>query len=120
MLDKVLSKAGTEVSERTVQCNFNIYKPKSLMEGFSLPPAEAMMCGCAVVVTDIGGHREYCKHNITALLSKPKDISKMVENVLVLINNNKMGIDIAYKVIRKYLNLNGNIQSTNLRIFCYC
>jgi len=44
----------------------------SLAEGFPLPPAEGAACGCAVVATDIGGHREYLENgrNRLALTSE--------------------------------------------------
>ena len=36
-----------------------IFLSPSWAEGWPLPPAEAMLCGAATVLTDIGGHREY-------------------------------------------------------------
>jgi len=35
----------------------------SRVEGFGLPPLEAMACGAAVVVTDCGGPRDYARDN---------------------------------------------------------
>lgn len=49
----------------------SIYLCPSWSEGWHLPPAEAMACGCAVVSTDIGGVRDYAEHAVTALLSPP-------------------------------------------------
>ena len=48
-----------------------IYVGASREEGWGLPPAEAMACGCAFVGTDIGGFREYAINGLTALLSAP-------------------------------------------------
>lgn len=45
-----------------------IFISGSLGEGWALPPAEAMACGCAVVCTDIGGHADYAFQEQTALL----------------------------------------------------
>ena len=40
----------------------------SLVEGFGLPPLEAMARGAAVVLTDCGGVREYARHDRNALM----------------------------------------------------
>lgn len=63
----------------------SIFLAPSWSEGWPLPPAEAMVCGAAVVATDIGGHREYGIHGRTALLSPAKDPRGLAENVLHLI-----------------------------------
>lgn len=61
-----------------------VYLGASLAEGWALPPAEAMACGCAFVGTDIGGFREYATHNDTALLSPPGDRSAMLRNLVAI------------------------------------
>ena len=53
----------------------------SLTEGWGLPPAEAMACGCAFVGTDIGGFREFATHGETALLSPPGDRTGLLRNL---------------------------------------
>ncbi|MFO1450149.1 MAG: glycosyltransferase family 4 protein [Opitutaceae bacterium] len=37
-------------------------------EGWGLPACEALQCGCALVATDIGGHREFLRDGENALL----------------------------------------------------
>jgi L-malate glycosyltransferase len=64
-------------------------------EGFALPPAEAMACGCAVVTTDCGGNREYAVHEKTALVSDPDDFSSLVSNALRLLCDEELRIRIA-------------------------
>jgi len=64
-----------------------IFFSPSLTEGWALPPAEAMACGCAVVCTNIGGHADYGFENETALLVEPKNINEMVEKILMLLND---------------------------------
>ncbi len=56
-----------------------VFISASLGEGWALPPAEAMACGCAVVCTDIGGHADYAINEQTALLVPP-------ENAIALAN----------------------------------
>lgn len=48
-----------------------VYLAASRAEGWSLPPAEAMACGCVFVGTDSGGCRDYALDGRTALLSPP-------------------------------------------------
>ena len=64
-----------------------IYIGASREEGWGLPPAEAMACGCAFVGTDIGGFREYAINGLTALLSAPGDRDAMFKNVCRVIEN---------------------------------
>ena len=88
--DPSLEKLVTDVYNRS-----NIYLCPSWTEGWHLPPAEAMACGCAVVSTNIGGVRDYAIHKKTALLSPVKDPLKLSENIIYLIENEKMRIEIA-------------------------
>ena len=76
-----------------------IFLSPSLGEGWALPPAEAMACGCAVVCTDIGGHAAYAKNNETALLVKPGDVSDIKEKLITLLTDSDKRNSIA---------LNGN------------
>lgn len=46
-------------------------------EGFSLPPLEAMACGCAVVGFDGGGARCFMKHDQSALVAPDGDCEKV-------------------------------------------
>ena len=72
-----------------------VFLAPSWAEGWPLPPAEAMICGAAVVATDIGGHREFCMPNQTALLSLPKDPNAMAENLLILLMDQERRICLA-------------------------
>jgi glycosyltransferase involved in cell wall biosynthesis len=58
----------------------------SLGEGWGLPPAESMACGCTVVCTNIGGHRDYAIDGQTALLVEPKNVDDMAGKIMSVIN----------------------------------
>ncbi|HEY0795773.1 MAG TPA: glycosyltransferase family 4 protein [Acidisarcina sp.] len=62
-----------------------IFVSPSWAEGWALPPAEALMCGCALAVTDIGGHEAYARHEQTALLSPVKDPEALAANIVRLV-----------------------------------
>ncbi|MBX2894985.1 MAG: glycosyltransferase family 4 protein [Cyclobacteriaceae bacterium] len=64
-----------------------VFISPSLGEGWALPPAEAMACGCALVCTDIGGHQDYAIHMQTAWLVEPQNPDMMANAIEKLINN---------------------------------
>jgi glycosyltransferase involved in cell wall biosynthesis len=70
-----------------------IFISPSWSEGWGLPPAEAMQCGCATVITDV---HEYAVDGKTALLSAPKDIAAMSDNISRLLQDNSYRIKLAY------------------------
>lgn len=68
----------------------SIYLGSSWYEGWFLPGAEALACGCALVTTDSLGIREYAIHEKTALISQPKDPHELAQNIVRLIQNNNL------------------------------
>ena len=72
-----------------------IFISPSLGEGWALPPAEAMACGCAVVCSNIGGHHDYAIHENTALLFEPKNVAQMSTSILSLITEQNVRIKLA-------------------------
>jgi glycosyltransferase involved in cell wall biosynthesis len=61
-----------------------IYLGASVSEGWALPPAEAMACGCVFVGSDSGGVRDFATHNDTALLSLPRDRETLLHNLIAV------------------------------------
>lgn len=59
-------------------------------EGFFLPGAEAMACGCAFVSTDCQGINEYAHHEENALISPPKNPEALANNILRLLENKEL------------------------------
>ncbi len=57
----------------------------SLLEGFGLPPLEAMASGTAVVVTDCGGPRDYAVDETNCLLVPPGSSHAIVNAIARLI-----------------------------------
>jgi glycosyltransferase involved in cell wall biosynthesis len=77
----------------------------SLSEGFGLPPAEGAACGCAIVATDIQGHREYVQDHLTGLLSPPQDPKALARNLCLLLGNDDLRVRLAHsanEVIKQF------------------
>jgi glycosyltransferase involved in cell wall biosynthesis len=72
-----------------------IFVGPSSKEGFCLTPPEAMLCGCAVACTNIGGYSVVAKDNETALLSEVADVDALSKNIIRLIENDSLRIKIA-------------------------
>lgn len=73
-----------------------IFLGPSSKEGFCLTPPEAMLCGCAIVCTDIGGYTVVAKHEQTALLSPVGDYNSLAKNIIRLIEDDALRIKVAY------------------------
>lgn len=76
-----------EVLVNEIYNRHTIFLSTSWKEGFALPPAEAMACGCVFVGTDSGGCRDYAMDGETALLSDPGDIDTLFHNLDKVIVN---------------------------------
>lgn len=59
----------------------------STYESFSLPPLEAMACGCPVVTTDNEGVLEYAVHLENAMICRMRDPQDMAEKISELLSN---------------------------------
>lgn len=66
-----------------------IFISNSFTEGFGLVSVESMFCGCALVCTNIEGHREYAFDKDTALLVDAGNAQQMADSIIRLINNNE-------------------------------
>lgn len=85
----------TQTKLRSLYNAAAIFLAPSWSEGWGLPACEAMMCGAAVVATDIGGHREFAQDGVTALLAAPKDPRALAERVFTLMENPARRIQLA-------------------------
>jgi glycosyltransferase involved in cell wall biosynthesis len=82
-----------------------IFVLPSLVEGMSLPPLEAMSCGCAVVVTDNGGTNEYIVDGFNGLVCPIKDSNCLSDKVVYLLNNKQKMLELiknSAETARKY------------------
>lgn len=77
-----------------------IFISPSWAEGWALPPAEAMQCGCATIITRIGGH-EYAKEGITSLMFEPKDVNSLSRAISQLIEDDALRVNLANAGIKE-------------------
>jgi len=74
---------------RQLYCSADIFLWPSQIEGFGLPPMEAMACKCAVVSTDTGAIRDYATHNETVVIVPPKRPDIMAKEIIGLIEDSE-------------------------------
>ena len=72
-----------------------IFISPSLTEGWGLTVGEAMICGQAVVCTDIGGHREIAQDGVNALLCPIKNSEAMANCIMRLIEDDALRIKLS-------------------------
>ncbi len=68
----------------------DIFLCPSWREGFGLPSAEAMACRCALVTADTGGNRDFAVHEQTALVSPPKDVKALADNLIRILDDREL------------------------------
>lgn len=92
---------STEQLVTEVYNRCSIFLCSSRLEGFGLPAAEAMACGCALVTTDCGGVRDFAEHGTTALLSPPGDPAALAENLARAIEDPGLRVRLSHAGHRK-------------------
>ena len=65
----------------------DLFVHPSWLEGFGLPPLEAMACGIACVITDCGGVAEYARPEVNCLMVPARDPSSLSRAIERLLDN---------------------------------
>jgi glycosyltransferase involved in cell wall biosynthesis len=73
----------------------SIFLHPSWTEGWGLPSAEAMSCGCALVAAANQGVLDFANHEETALLAPIKQPAKLAEQLLRAVRDDRLRIRIA-------------------------
>lgn len=111
------SNPPQEFIAREIYNGSSIFLCPSWAEGYALPPAEAAACGCAVVSTDNGGIRDYIENGVTGLLSPPRDVDTLAENVCRLLGNEGLRLRMAKAANRAVAGLDWDKSSACLENF---
>ena len=72
-----------------------VYIAPSIVEGWGLTVGEAMICGAAIVCTEIDGFKEMIVNNINGLMVPIKDDEAIVSKVKYLIDNDQQRYTLA-------------------------
>jgi glycosyltransferase involved in cell wall biosynthesis len=72
-----------------------VYLCASWAEGWHLPPAEAMACGCALASTRIDGVADFAIDGRTALLAAPRDPEALAEQLVRLLRHSDLRVTLA-------------------------
>jgi len=93
MLNKTISHASPS-DTRSFYNNVMVWISPSELEGFHNPPAESVLCGCALVATDHkrGGVNDYAIDGETALIYPSRDIRAASQCVKRLVGDMKLRI----------------------------
>jgi glycosyltransferase involved in cell wall biosynthesis len=76
--------------------NSSIFILPSIVEGFALPPLEAMSCGNAVIVTDCVGVKQYIKNNENGILIPARDAQAIANAARALMRDSELRTRLAY------------------------
>lgn len=68
----------------------DLFVDSSLFQGFGRCALEAMACGTACVLTEIGGVNEYARHGHNALLVSPQAPARLAEQILKLLADGQL------------------------------
>ena len=101
----VFHEKPTDEDLRALYSSSDIFIFPSLVEGYGLPPMEAMACGCAVVATNVGGVPDYAINGKTVLAPPPRRPELLAKNIIQLIENEDERFSIAksgYEHIQQY------------------
>lgn len=82
-----------------------IFLAPSLAEGWPAPPAEAALCGCAIVASANGGVQEYVEHERTGLLSPLRDATALSRDLCRLLQDEPLRLRLADGARRRLLPL---------------
>lgn len=63
----------------------DVFVHPSWVEGYGLPPLEAMACGCVTVLSDSGGPRDYGRDEENCLFFPPGDSSQLADRLQRLV-----------------------------------
>ncbi|MBP2658166.1 MAG: glycosyl transferase family 1 [Firmicutes bacterium] len=90
----------------------SVYLCSSWFEGWGLPVAEAMACGCAIVTTACKGIDDFVIHRKNALVVEIKNSDKMASALIEVLSNDTLRKDLAKEGLTKIQELKWNASAT--------
>lgn len=88
--DNYVENPAQAVLARDIYGGHSIFVGASWHEGFGLMGLEAMACGAVFVGTDSGGCRDYAVDGVNSLLSAPRDVEGLVDQLERVIRDKEL------------------------------
>lgn len=96
--------------------NHFIFISSSYSEGYGLPPAEAMACGCCVITTDSGGIRDFAIDNETAVVvDSPPEPQQIAKKIIDIFTNPEKGYFLSKNGAKKIKEFNWDKNTQTLK-----
>ncbi len=92
------------VSDEELYALYNrakVFALPSINEGVGLVALEAAICGCNIVITNLGGPKEYYEEGSVELVN-PYDVDEIGQAVLKALNDNQAQPKLRESIIKKY------------------
>jgi glycosyltransferase involved in cell wall biosynthesis len=92
--------------------NSSIFISASYTEGFGLPVAEAMACGCCTIITDISSYHDFTLPNKTSLYSPVGNYKIMAKNIITVLEDDPLRQNLAInglKYVKEKLSLEQSV-----------
>ena len=96
---------NSDAQLRELYNDAHVFVSPSWLEGFALPPMEAMACGCAVVTTDASGFAEYLTNGETAFVVPIQEPEALAQSVCILIedaNERRRMAENGYEFVKRF------------------
>lgn len=80
---------------RELYNNSAVFLSPSHSEGWGLPVAEAMQCGCVVLTSNIGGFKDFVKNKETGLCFEVQNVDDLIRKLNYLLENDEFRVSLA-------------------------
>jgi len=108
IVDKVIF-CGFRSDIHKILSSFDIFILPSFMEGTSNALIEAMMCGCAIICSDIPGNNQLLSNNSDALLVRPDDREGFKDGIVMLLSDKSFRVQLQNNAKQKARGYDENI-----------
>lgn len=84
------TKDATEDQLRRIYSASSVYVCASVNEGYGLTCVEAMACGCALIVTDFAGSKEYAVDGVNSIVASVGDVNAIAEGIVKVLRDGEL------------------------------
>lgn len=103
------TKDATAEQLRRIYSSAAVYLCASVNEGYGLTCVEAMACGCALVVTDFAGSKEYAVNGANSLVVPVGDIGAISRGVVEVLSDRELRVILSAGGLKTAQNLDWEV-----------